>query len=98
MPQLIRCRTCGKEFDPSFKRKIRGGYFNECIECSSEDRKTMYVGRPGATHKGSNIEIFRENLETVRTQIKRESAVGFTANLGLSSQVAVQKWEDKKDN
>jgi hypothetical protein len=94
---MVTCRDCGKEFDPDIKKKsYKGGYFNQCLVCSigSGDADQKYLGRPGATAKGANIEIFRTHLEMVRSVIKQEGRVGFTANLGLNSLVGTQKFEE----
>jgi hypothetical protein len=93
----ITCRDCGRSFDPDVKaRTHKGGYRNQCLSCSvaSGDADQKYLGRPGATAKGANIEIFRTNLETVKAVIQQEGRVGFTANLGLGSPAAVQKFEE----
>jgi hypothetical protein len=84
------CRDCGLEFDPDHKRTIcKSGYIDQCAKCSvgSMDADIKYVGRPGATLKGANIEIFRENLGFVKQVIKGENSRGFTANLSLGSPV-----------
>ena len=92
------CRDCGKEFDPEHKKTIcKAGYINQCAQCSvkSNDGNIKYVGRPGATLKGANIEIFRENLGFVKQVIKGENARGFTANLQFSSPITQSEKEDE---
>lgn len=86
---FIECRKCGEPFDPRKKPKNCGGYITECYNCSrkSGDHQKKYLGRLGGPHKGAMIEIFRENLPTVRSILRRESVVGPTANLNLSSPV-----------
>lgn len=79
------CRSCGKEFDPKIKRKMRGGFYDQCVKCSTTDRKKMYVGRMG--EKCESMEVFRENLPTVQAQLKLEGARGPHPNLNLSSPV-----------
>lgn len=81
----IKCRTCGKEFDPKTKRKMRGGFIDQCVKCSKEDRSEMYLGRPGATNKGANIEIYRKDLKFVKSVLNAEKARGPTANLIISN-------------
>lgn len=88
------CRDCGKEFDPTTKQ-YKGGYIDQCSSCSREsgDAESRYVGRPGALNKSAAIDIYRSNLKFVRSVLRREGAVGFNANLGISSVVS----ESKKD-
>jgi hypothetical protein len=84
------CRDCGREFDTENKKTIcKAGYINQCAVCSlkSGDNQNKYLGKPGATLKGANIEIFRENLGFVRQVIKGENMRGPTANLNFSSPV-----------
>lgn len=78
------CRDCGKKFS---HKNYKGGYIDQCDECSrvTGDAEQKYLGRPGDTNKSANIEVFRSNLEFVRSVLNRERAVGFNANLGLSS-------------
>lgn len=78
------CRDCGEEFS---RKNYKGGYIDQCDECSraTGDATKKYLGRPGDVSKSANIEIFRSNLPFVRSVINRERAVGFNANLGLSS-------------
>jgi hypothetical protein len=85
------CRDCGHEFDTQAKKTLtRAGFIDQCAKCSvkSGDNDLKYLGRPGATLKGANIEIFRENLATIKQVIKGENARGFTANLSLGSPVS----------
>jgi hypothetical protein len=92
------CRDCEREFDTEHKKTItRAGYINQCAECSvkSGDIGVKYLGRPGATLKGANIEIFRENLNWVRGVIKGENARGFTANISLGSPVNQSEKQDE---
>ena len=95
MEDLIRCRTCGKEFDPRTKRKMRGGFIDQCIKCSKGD-VAMYLGRPGKSNKGGDIEIFRENLKFVKSILTKEKGAGFNANLIISSPKAVPP-EDREE-
>ena len=97
---MTTCRTCGEDFNPKFKRKSLGGYIDECNDCAhtSGDAQTKYVGRPGLTNKDASVEIFRSNLQTVRAQLRRESAIGFGPNLGIGHPVAVQAVEDSKES
>ena len=91
------CRDCGLEFDTEHKKTItRAGYIDECAKCSvkSKDNNIKYVGRPGATLKGANIEIFRENLSWVKAVIKGENSRGFTANLKFGSIVTASEKTD----
>ncbi len=94
------CRNCGVEF---FKKQYKIGYIDQCETCSrqrSKDIHIKYVGRPGATLKGANIEIFRTDLENTRRMIRRENAIGMTANIPISSaaQVAAQeRWKDGEE-
>lgn len=76
---MIECRTCGREFDPDTKRRqLKAGYWDQCLRCSlnSRDNSKKYLGRPGATSKGANIEIFRADLATARAYINRERSAG----------------------
>lgn len=96
---LIECRDCGKMFDPVVaKRHYSGGYYNQCASCAKGggDAETKYLGRPGATNKGGDIEIFRSNLASVRQQLQHEGRIGFTANINLGNP-ATPSWEDIKD-
>ena len=79
----MKCRTCGKEFDPRFKKKIRGGFIDQCIKCSTEDRQKMYLGRMG--EKCETMEVHRKNLPFVRTQLKLEAGRGPHPNINLSN-------------
>jgi len=93
------CRDCGREFSLAAKRTIcKAGYVDECAKCSvrSRDADIKYLGKPGATLKGANIEIFRENLPWVKAVIKGENARGFTANISLGS--PVNQSIDKNDS
>lgn len=87
---LIRCRDCGKKFDPAKKRLIiKAGYVNQCAQCSARtgDVNQKYLGRPGSLNKSASINIFRTDLATVRNTLRRESAIGRNANIDLSSAV-----------
>ena len=90
----MECRTCGREFDPKLKRTLRGGYADECTRCGRKDRKQMYLGRPGATNKGANIEIFRTNLRFVQAQLNREKGAGMAPNIGISHPAAKRGFDD----
>jgi hypothetical protein len=93
------CRTCGDDFDTEHKKTLtRSGFIDECAKCSvrSKDASVKYLGKQGATHKGANIEIFRENLAWVKNVIKGENARGFTANISLGS--PVNQSIDKEDS
>ena len=83
------CRTCGEEFNPKTKTRRSQGFINECLICGrkNENEVQRFLGRPGATHKGANIEIFRDNLKYYATALRRESACGFGPNLGIASPV-----------
>jgi len=97
LSKLIKCMSCGESFDP--KGKMRGGYYNQCNTCSEEDRDTMYLGRPGKTSKGANIEIFRENLEFYKEVLKVEGKRGPTANLiigNVANEMVRQGEKDQK--
>jgi predicted nucleic acid-binding Zn ribbon protein len=80
--QLTVCRDCGEEFDP--RGKIKRGYIDQCNQCSAGD-VPKYLGRPGATAKGANIEIFRTNLKSVGAVINKERASGFSASLSFAN-------------
>ena len=86
---ILDCRTCGESFNTKFKMKKLGGYINECNDCAlrSGDMKIKYVGRPGRSSKDSSITIMRTDLESARTQLRRENACGFGPNLGISHPV-----------
>jgi len=96
--ELKTCRTCGREFDSETKKKMRGGFVDQCVRCSKGDVE-MYLGRPGASNKGGDIIIFRENLKFVKSILNREKASGFNANLILSSPKSVlpEDREEKKE-
>lgn len=83
----MKCRDCGKVFDAEAKRRLcKIGYYNQCTQCARKAGDVeRFVGRPGLTNKDSSIEIFRTNLEFVRAQIRRETAIGFGANLCFSN-------------
>ena len=81
----MKCRSCGKQFNPSIKKQIRGGYINQCAPCSKGDREGMYLGRLGGPNKGASIEVFRTNLPFVRQVLKVESSRGPTANLIITN-------------
>lgn len=78
MTKLIKCRDCGEKFDPH--KKVKRGYIDQCNKCSKKDIE-KYLGRPGATSKGANIEIFRTNLKFVRSILNKERGTGFGASL-----------------
>lgn len=98
LEKLVECRTCHKMFDPKAKKKIRGGFINECPTCSIEDSETKYLGRLGGPHKGAMIEIFRSNLKTVKSVLRVEAARGPTANLSLSNCANTQIREAEKES
>lgn len=85
--KLIKCRDCGKQFDPKEKiRVVRQGYYNQCVECSLKMKDVpRYLGRQGLTNKDGSIEIFRDNLNFVSKVLKRETSAGYGANLILGS-------------
>jgi len=96
--EILTCRTCGKEFDLDAKRKIiKAGYRDQCASCStaSGDHRQKYLGRPGATNKGSNISIFRTSLDFVRHVLRLENRRGRTANLDFKSVVKASEKEDE---
>lgn len=98
MGELLKCRSCGKEFDPDAKRKlIKAGYRDQCAECSavSGDHQRKFLGRPGATAKGANITIFRTSLDFVRHVLRLENKRGRTANLDFKSVVRESGKEDE---
>jgi len=72
---------------------MKGGFIDECQRCSRDDRNRMYLGRLGGPNKGAMIEIYRENLATVRSVLKMESRRGFAPNLNISN-VANQQIRD----
>lgn len=86
------CRDCGKPFE---KKTVKAGYINQCNSCSlkSGDANKKYLGRPGLTNKDGSITIFRTDLPFVKAVIRRENAIGPTANLNISSpgQIAAQE-------
>lgn len=89
------CRHCEVEFNP--KNKFRGGYIDECDDCSSE-KTEKYVGRlSGSSKAGDAIEIFRENISYWRATLKRESMRGFGPNLPVSHPVIETKKEEMKE-
>lgn len=93
----LKCRDCDEEFDPDEKMKQKIGFFNQCIHCARRQGDVeRYLGRPGLTNKDGSVEIFRTNLAFVRAVLRRESAIGFTANLRFDSPKSVQP-EDKDD-
>ena len=81
---LVKCRTCGKRFNPK-EKKVKAGYINQCRDCSiaSGDLNRKYLGRSGAVHKGANIEIFRKDLKRVKAWLNREKGAGMSPNLGI---------------
>jgi len=90
----MKCRTCGKEFDPRIKKTMRGGFYDQCVKCSTKDRKAMYLGRMG--EKCESMEVFRKNLPFVRTQLKLEAARGPHPNLNINNP-ANQQVRDAKE-
>ena len=81
------CRTCDEEFDPKSKPRRSKGFIDECCVCGNINGGEVerFLGRPGATHKGANIEIFRDNLNYYANALRRESACGMAPNLGVAS-------------
>jgi len=97
MAKLVVCRSCGKRFDPDIKKKVRGGYVDQCAPCATDDRKGMYLGRLGGPNKGASVEIFRENLAFVRQVLNAEKNRGPTANLIISNVANEQIRQAKKE-
>jgi len=87
----VKCRECGREFDP--KKKSRGGYIYQCDNCATE-KVDKYVGRVG--EKCITFEIFRENIPYWKSHLERESRVGFSPNLPVNNPVSIQNWEAMK--
>lgn len=85
--KMIKCRDCGKRFDPESKRRqVKQGYYNQCLTCSLSTKDVpRYLGRQGLTNKDGSITIFRENLDFVKKVLKRECGAGFNANLSLGN-------------
>jgi hypothetical protein len=93
---MIReCAVCGEEFDTVKKRK--GGYITHCDDCS-EETVEKYIGRQGLTNKDASISIIRTDLEYWRSQIARENAAGFNANLPISNAPFEQVREARQDD
>jgi hypothetical protein len=88
--EKINCGSCGKLYP---KKRLDLGY-EICIECASKIVK-KYVGRRYDGRHDGTTEIFRtaNAIESAKTQIRRENAIGFSPNVGISHPVAVQKWE-----
>lgn len=88
--EKINCESCGKLYP---KRRFDLGYVT-CIKCAGKTVK-KYVGRRYDGRHDGTTEIFRtkDAIEFAKLQIRRENAIGFGPNLGVSHPVAVQKWE-----
>lgn len=74
---MIHCRDCGQPITKATKQ-LKRGYINQCDSCSIDDVE-KHIGRRDDKH--GDVEIFRENTEFIKRQIKRENVVGFNANL-----------------
>ena len=90
MENQPECEQCGETFDP--QRAALG--YRICIPCAEKTVK-RYLGRRGGETKTDGCYIYRENLDWVQKVLKRENAVGFNANLPVSSPIAVQNFQGK---
>ncbi len=87
------CDSCGKLY-PQKRRDL--GY-KTCVDCASKT-VTKYIGRRYDGRHDGTTEIFRTSnaIESAKTQIRRENAIGYAPNTGVGHPVAVQKREDGK--
>lgn len=88
--EKIVCESCGKLYP---KRRFDLGY-EICVVCAGESVK-KYVGRRYDGRHDGTTEIFRtkDAIEFAKLQIRRENAIGYLPNVGISHPVAVQKRE-----
>jgi hypothetical protein len=88
--ERVSCETCGKLYP---KKRLDLGY-TTCIQCAGKTVK-RYVGRRYDGRHDGTTEIFRtkDAIESAKLLIRRENAIGYAPNVGVSHPVAVQKWE-----
>jgi hypothetical protein len=87
---MPNCAICKEEYA---QERFDLGY-EICLSCAEKTVK-RYLGRRSNDSKHRELAIFRENLETVKKILKRESSAGFNANLSFGSYSAVNN-EDKE--
>ncbi len=87
------CDCCGE----LYPRKRRDLGYKMCVDCAGQTVK-KYVGRRYDGRHDGTTEIFRTNdaIESAKLQIRRENAIGYAPNLGVSHPIAEQKKQDGK--
>ncbi len=92
--ERVPCDSCGK----LYPKKRRDLGYKTCVDCASLTVK-KYIGRRYDGRHDGTTEIFRTDnaIESAKTQIRRENAIGFAPNTGVGHPVAVQKREDGKE-
>jgi hypothetical protein len=89
--EKVNCGSCGKLYS---KKRFDLGY-GTCIICAGKTVK-KYVGRRYDGRHDGTTEIFRtkDAIESAKLIIRRENAIGYAPNLGVSHPVVEQKKED----
>lgn len=90
--ERVACDSCGK----LYPKKRRDLGYGTCINCAGKT-VVKYVGRRYNGRHDGTTEIFRTNgaIESAKCQIRRENAIGFAPNLGVSHPIAEQKKQDR---
>ena len=73
----LKCPNCGKKTLPPERVKL--GY-PDCLDCSKVQK---YIGRRQDKH--GDIEIYRENIDYFKRQLRRENTIGFAPTVPVSS-------------
>lgn|SRR4030042_1658417 len=92
--EKVHCDACGK----LYPKKRRDLGYNICLDCANES-VVKYVGRRYDGRHDGTTEIFRtvNAIASAKVQIRRENAIGYAPNAGVSHPVAEQKKEDGKE-
>ena len=88
--ERVNCESCGKLYP---RKRFDLGY-KTCIQCADKTVR-KYIGRRYDGRHDGTTEIFRtkDAIESAKLAIRRENAIGYAPNVGVSHPVAVQKWE-----
>ena len=92
------CKDCNTIYEDLRKKY---GLITQCEDCGRAEEKRRKVVRHAGRREGGKhavTRVFRgKHAEYVRRVCRRENAVGFTANIPISHQVALQKFEERKE-